>query len=70
MVTIGNKMNEEKKYIGNYRIHCWKCGRFVGKDGFIDISYDDYMGGYEEGYSLCARCLREKVKNKNSIQMG
>ena len=41
------------------KIHCYKCGRFVGQNGFIDISYDDYSGGYEEGYSLCARCLNK-----------
>ena len=39
------------------RIHCYKCGRFVGSDGFIDIFYDGYNGGYEEGYSECKRCL-------------
>jgi len=22
----------------------------VGKDGFVDVCYDDYMGGWEEGY--------------------
>ena len=48
----------EKKY--DWRIHCSKCGRFVGKDGFIDIFYDDYMGGWEEGYSLCAACLKKQ----------
>ena len=52
----------EMKYEGNYRVHCCKCGRFVGKAGFIDISYDSYIGGYEEGYSLCAACLKEKTK--------
>jgi len=44
----------------NGRIHCYKCGRFVGEDGFVDISYDYYNGGYEEGYSECKRCLDEK----------
>ena len=57
-------MTEEKKCVGNWRFHCCKCGRFVGKDGFIDVSYDDYMGGYEEGYSLCASCLKRKNENK------
>ena len=42
------------------KTRCPKCGRFVGKDGFIDVSYDDYMGGYEEGYFLCARCLQKE----------
>ena len=45
-----------------YRFHCHKCGRFIGKDGFIDVFYDDYNGGYEEGYSLCKRCLDERNK--------
>ena len=43
-------------------IHCHKCGRFVGKDGFIDIIYDYYMGGWEEGYSECRRCLDKEDK--------
>ena len=51
------------------RTQCSKCGRFVGKDGFIDISYDEYMGGYEEGYSLCARCLqKEKAKKEEEVK--
>lgn len=53
-------MNEERKYVSNYRVHCCKCGRFVGKNGFIDISYDYYMGGWEEGYSYCEKCLKGK----------
>ena len=54
------KMIEEKKFVGNWRAHCHKCGRFVGKDGFIDIFYDESMSGYEDGgYSLCAACLKK-----------
>jgi len=35
--------------------HCYKCGRFMPwKDA--DVSYDDYSGGYEEGYSECKKC--------------
>ncbi|WP_374711517.1 hypothetical protein, partial [Symbiobacterium terraclitae] len=41
-------------------INCSKCGRFVGKDGDPDVFYDDYNGGWEIGYPLCGRCLREK----------
>ena len=53
-------MSEEKKCIGNWRFHCYKCGHFVGKDGFIDVSYDPYMGAYEEGgYSLCGILFKE-----------
>ena len=59
-------MTKEKKYIGNWRPHCYKCGRFIGKDGFIDIYYDTYMGGYEEGYSLCGACLKEKEKREHN----
>lgn len=58
-------MTTENKYVGNHRIHCYKCGRFVGKNGFIDVSYDEYMGGYEEGYSRCASCLK-KQKNERA----
>lgn len=37
-------MNE---YVGNYRFHCSICGRFVGKDGIINVFE------YEEGYHYC-----------------
>ena len=60
------KEDEKKKYVGLWRPHCSKCGRFVGKDGFVDITYDPYMGGYEEGYSLCVKCLKEKTKNNEN----
>lgn len=49
------------------RIHCHKCGRFVGPDGFIDITYDDYNGGYEEGYSECARCRDERFAKEEQV---
>jgi hypothetical protein len=41
-------------------LNCSKCGRFVGKDGFHDVFYDGYNGGWEIGYPLCKRCLDEK----------
>ena len=42
-------------------INCSKCGRWVGKDGFIDVSMDEYNGSaLELGYSLCKRCLDAK----------
>lgn len=40
--------------------HCYICGRFVGKDGNLDISYDGYSGGYEQGYPTC----REHTPNE------
>jgi len=41
-------------------INCSKCGRFVGKDGFLDTGYD-CEGTPEFGYPLCKRCLDIKV---------
>ena len=38
-------------------LNCYKCGRFVGEDGFHDVSYDYYNGGYEVGYPECRACL-------------
>ena len=37
-------------------VHCYKCGRFVGKDGYIDIYFDMGTGVHEEGYSECGSC--------------
>ena len=37
-------------------LNCYICGRFIGKDGYPDVTYDDWNGGWEEGYSMCARC--------------
>ena len=45
-------------------LNCSKCGRFVGKDGFKDVSYDGYNGGWEVGYPLCKRCLDKRVQVK------
>jgi len=42
-------------YVG---INCSKCGRWVGKNGFVDVCMDGYNGSaLELGYSLCKRCL-------------
>ena len=35
-------------------LNCHICGRFVGKNGYDDVTYDDYNGGFEIGYSTCA----------------
>lgn len=37
-------------------LNCSKCGRWVGKDGFMDAGYDA-EGTPEIGYPLCKRCL-------------
>lgn len=39
----------------NYRINCSKCGRFIDRQGFADIMWDEWNGGYEMGYPLCAK---------------
>lgn len=49
-----------QKYRGNHRFHCHICGCFVGKDGRIDVMYDGYNGGWEEGYHYCAKHWKEK----------
>jgi hypothetical protein len=43
-------------------LQCCKCGRFIGPDGYPDIYYDDWTGGYEEGESLCGPCGRAAGK--------
>ena len=43
------------RYVG---VNCSKCGRWVGKDGFLDICMDEYNGSaLELADSLCKRCL-------------
>lgn len=48
-------------------VNCSKCGRFVGKDGFMDLCYDEYNGGWEMGYPLCGRCLSEKQETSKNV---
>jgi hypothetical protein len=43
-------------------LQCYKCGRFLGPDGYPDIVYDDWNGGYEQGYTLCGPCGRAEGK--------
>ena len=47
---------------------CCYCGRFIGSGGRIDIVYDDYSGGYEEGYSKCERCLEQERNDEHRNQ--
>ena len=37
-------------------LQCYKCGQFLGKDGYPDVFRVD--GVYEEGYTMCGRCGR------------
>ena len=48
-------------------LNCSKCGCFVGKDGFHDVVYDYWNGGYEAGYPLCKKCL-DRSNTKNAQQ--
>ena len=46
-------MNKEK-----WVFNCSKCGRFSSEasGGYADVFYDDYNGGFEQGYPLCKSC--------------
>lgn len=45
-------------------LNCSKCGRFIGKDGFDDVYFDDATGMLEIGYPLCKRCLDQQRADK------
>ena len=51
---------------GTWVFNCSKCGRFTSenKGGFADVIYDEYNGGYEQFYPLCAACLKKQRKAK------
>ena len=57
----GGKMTH--RYQG---VNCSKCGRFVGKDGFMDGGYDS-DGVYELGYPLCRECLEKNPVAKKEV---
>jgi len=57
---VGNKTN--RHYVP---LNCSNCGRFVGRNGFPDVFYDDYCGGWECGYPLCERCLKKQGERRN-----
>ena len=48
----------KNRYVG---INCSVCGRWVGKDGFLDIGVDS-DGVPDCGYPLCKRCLDGRSK--------
>ena len=49
-------------------MNCSTCGRWVGRDGFCDISLDNDSGCWECGYPLCGQCLREEeVSNEQGV---
>lgn len=56
-----------RKYIGQWRPHCYKCGRFLGKKDHIDIIYDPWNGGYEEGYSECVSCMKKFQESAHEL---
>jgi hypothetical protein len=37
-------------------LQCYRCGRFIGPDGYPDVV--DVDGMPEEGYSICGQCGR------------
>jgi hypothetical protein len=52
-----------------WRPNCYRCGKFVGEGGYYDVIYDDYNGGWEEGYSECKKHFEEhkgKMRKRNA----
>lgn len=43
----------------SYPLNCYRCGRWVGKDGDPDISHAICDEPAEIGYPRCGRCVRE-----------
>ncbi len=37
----------------SWRPQCYLCGRWIGTGGYYDVTYDDYGGGWVEGWSTC-----------------
>jgi homoaconitase/3-isopropylmalate dehydratase large subunit len=50
-----SKDNHGRMYIPG--VNCCVCGRFIGKDGNVDVSYDWWTDGYELGYPTCGKCI-------------
>jgi len=42
-----------------YPMNCTICGRFVGQDGYPNLVYDDWFGGWK-AEPVCGRCGRAK----------
>lgn len=51
-------------------LNCYRCGRFVGKDGDPDIWRS--VGGEpaEIGYSRCGRCVRDDQRRAAQAAEG
>ena len=45
-------------------VNCARCGKFVGRNGDYNITFDWYNGCVDYGYPLCAKCL-EKTEVKS-----
>ena len=54
MPIVTKKMSSDMSR-GKWRPTCYKCGKFIGVGGYYDVVYDNYNGGYEEGYSTCQK---------------
>lgn len=50
-------------------LNCSVCGRWVGKDGWEDVSYDMDTGLTDVGYPLCKRCLDERPPTMYDLGM-
>lgn len=40
-------------------LNCVECGKFLGKDGYPQCTYDEWNGGYECD-PVCGQCGRKK----------
>lgn len=47
-------------------INCWTCGRFVGRDGWIEITHFEMSNEVASVEGQCGRCNKAECARKNA----
>jgi len=57
------------KLHGRKKPRCAKCGKFVGRDGYIDVAYDEDGDVPEDVFALCADHVEEGLDRNREMMI-
>lgn len=49
------------------RINCWSCGRFVGRDGWIEFETFEMSWTLASVAGQCGRCLKAEIDGMEDV---
>lgn len=63
-IAAGRMDDGERPFVPG--INCWGCGRFVGRDGWIEIEHYEMSNEVASVAGQCGRCVKAECARENA----